>query len=238
MKSLQVQGPLAGTHVIHFRSAAEPRCRSADPGLFPHKEDSGWRLKTARINDEQLRFNPILHEVSVFARRENGNVERVSARPPRNEAEYRKIANPQRPGKRKGINEFNELQHPFCQDGHQAYRVALSRGGARAFHKHQGMCALACEGMVKNHGRPKPYFEPSEMRPRIARPTTPRVRAPREPLSSRSQRPQSAGAANGQMPRRPMSARAGVQGAAGASTPRRYPSPQARNPERKATAKA
>eukprot|EP00746_Dinoflagellata_sp_MGD_P070600 gnl/MRDRNA2_/MRDRNA2_28886_c0_seq1.p1 gnl/MRDRNA2_/MRDRNA2_28886_c0~~gnl/MRDRNA2_/MRDRNA2_28886_c0_seq1.p1 ORF type:complete len:308 (+),score=34.12 gnl/MRDRNA2_/MRDRNA2_28886_c0_seq1:46-924(+) len=239
-------GPTRWRPCDPFFAEADPRIRTADPGSFPHKQDSGWRLKTARVSDEQMRFNPILHEINVYARRDNGKIERISARPPRSEAEFREIANPQRPGRRKGINEFNELLQPNSKPDHQAYQVALAKGGVRAFHKQRGMCSQACEGIAKNPGRPKP-FEHAEMRPRVSKPTTPRASTPaleqRRPHSAGAapakaiQRPMSAAPA--QTSQRPMSARLnaaarGTSSAPAPRTPRGYlpPKPQKPTPQR------
>lgn len=184
-----------------------------DRGSFPHKEATGWKPRSLKPGDQHLRFNPILHQVSLYVRREGGNVERCNEiRTPRNEKELRAMSVPKNVGKRKGMNEFHDAADPKAMNWNRAHQSKIA-SDPRAFHRRRGLCSEVCEVAAK-HPENAQVFEATKMRPKVERVWV--ESAERAPAAARTPRPHSAVVVQ----QRPQSARSRGQGASSAAPPR------------------
>jgi len=179
---------------------AEAHCKP--PGGGPDvamAEDAGW-APNQQFTPEELRYNPITHEVEVFVNN-GGNVQKCEP----SAQEYREMvrrleAAPPKKGRRKGLAEFVDLCCAGRTRPNPHVKVAYEHN-RRVFQKQRGPCTHMYD-MAKGYpGNPR-VFEPD---PRITmpagqipRPWTPTptpVRPPSAPPvqgGNRARRPQSA----------------------------------------------
>ncbi|CAE7608658.1 DnaJ-1 [Symbiodinium sp. CCMP2456] len=179
---------------------AEVHCKP--PGAGPDiamAEDAGW-APNRQFLPEELRYNPITHEVEVYVNRD-GNVQKCEP----SAHEYREMvrrleAAPPKKGRRKGLSEFVDLCCAGRTRPNPHVKVAYEHN-RKVFQKQRGPCTHMYD-MAKGYpGNPR-VFEPD---PRISmpagqipRPWTPTptpVRPPSAPPvqgGNRARRPQSA----------------------------------------------
>lgn len=149
--------PAAGLAMSEICDRAAPKQKNAFSISDEH--DLGWKPKTLRP-EEQFRYNPITQKVVGYARREDGNVEklRTGAVPPQ-EAFARAMGTPRYCNRQKGIAEFYDIQTPGGRAHHDpAHQAALERD-SHAFHRQRGGCAALYDAVINRNKEEKNVWE-------------------------------------------------------------------------------
>lgn len=110
---------------------------------------------------EQLRHDPILHRVDHFVRGENGEVEKCDAPKMQTDAQYHKdmikaCKTPRHAGRKKGVNEFNDLSGLCAPNWDPAYRIAMDKD-PKVFHRAVGECSERIDVAAGYPNRPKVF---------------------------------------------------------------------------------
>lgn len=175
--------------------------RSADAecvaGAINVAEDPGWHPARLR-NGEEIKYNPILHEVNVYVRRD-GQVERAQpSKPELRDIVQRIEKSPRKVGRQKGLGDFHDQ---CCAGRYRAnphHQSAYERN-RHAFEKQRGQFSKLVEAAALMPGNPKVFSNDARI-PRendevlLSQPAAPTPRR------------QTGGAAPGRV-RRPQSAR-------------------------------
>lgn len=140
-------GPAVTARAWHSADAA-----SGNPALNV-AEDPGWhpaRLK----NCEEVKYNPILHEVNVYIRKD-GQIERAQpSKPELREIMQRVEKSPRKAGRQKGLADFHDQ---CCAGRYRAnphHQAAFERN-RHAFEKQRGPFSQFVEAAAHMPGNPK-----------------------------------------------------------------------------------
>eukprot|EP00930_Biecheleria_cincta_P100676 TRINITY_DN92289_c0_g1_i1.p1 TRINITY_DN92289_c0_g1~~TRINITY_DN92289_c0_g1_i1.p1 ORF type:complete len:344 (-),score=43.48 TRINITY_DN92289_c0_g1_i1:104-1135(-) len=132
--------------------SADAAC--ANPALNG-AEDPGWHPARLR-NCEEVKYNPILHEVNVYVRKD-GHMERAQpSKPELREIMQRVEKNPRKVGRQKGLAEFNDK---CCAGRYRAnphHQAAFERN-RHAFGKQRGPACQIIEAAAHMPGHPKVF---------------------------------------------------------------------------------